>query len=547
MAKKIALAAAAVFLVGGIALFFWARFVFFGDFVRTEVADQISQAIGHPVTIDRMGVRLFPRVTVDLGTVTIGESAEIQVETLQFGTNLRGLLSRRIEGANLQVDGARVKLPLLPLGAAPPSAGGSPSRPAGGTSGAGASRPPGSGAPDAPAREPPVRIVSIDDIALRDVEFISGGMTLRADIDAALQGDGAVLRRVAIAAGDTSLEATGEITSLAELVGNLSVTGGTIDLDRLLLFLGAFAGGVEGRALSPGQTGLAAEAKASALRRAARLDVSLAVDRARSGALMLDKLTGRALVTNEGVTIDPISFGLFDGRYDGTLAVSLADTTPTFRGTASVSNIDMAELVAHAGSPGTISGRMAGTIDLAGSGADLATATRSARGTARVDVTDGEIPHLDLVRNLVLATSGRADSTAQAAASNTAGEKFTRLGATLAVANGLARTNDLTFESPDVRLSAQGAVALDGSDVKLAGLAQLSEALSTQAGRDLVRYTAQDGRVTLPATVTGPPSNLKVGVNVADLAERAIKNKATEEINRAIERNLGSLFKRPPK
>lgn len=539
MLKKILFGVVGLFLIGSIGLFFWARSAVANDFVRSGLAAQISEALGQPVSIGSIAVRLYPRVTVDLGTVTIGDPPRIHIETLHVGTNLRALLSRRIEHAEVRLSGARVSLPLPPLAVAAAER-----RDASGAGSAAAAGDP-SGQPagrgEGPTRTGPFTLVSIDEVVLEDVEIESGGRTIRADIEAVPRGEGAVLRRAMLTAGDTTVEVDGEIINLAGPVGNLSLTAGTVDLDRLLLFLGSFAAGAE----APGAA--AAKARTLAQRVPARLDVSIAADRARSGGLLLEKLTGKAVATNDGVTLDPVSFGLFDGRFDGRLAVASEGSQPTFRGRANLTNIDTAALVAYAGSPGTISGRMNGRIDLAGAGQDLAAATRSARGTARVDVTDGVVPHLDLVRTAVLATSGRADSTGQAAAANTGGEKFSRLGATLAIAGGQARTNDLTFESPDVRLAASGSVALDGTDVNLAGLIQLSEALSAQAGRDLVRYTAEGGRVTLPAKVTGPPSELSVQVDVANLAERAIRNKATDEINKALERNLGNLFKRPPK
>ena len=40
----------------------------------------------------------------------------------------------------------------------------------------------------------PIEIVSIDEIELRDVELVSGARTLRGDIDAAIEGQGIVLR-----------------------------------------------------------------------------------------------------------------------------------------------------------------------------------------------------------------------------------------------------------------------------------------------------------------------------------------------------------------
>jgi hypothetical protein len=57
--------------------------------------------------------------------------------------------------------------------------------------------------------------------------------------------------------------------------------------------------------------------------------------------------------------------------------------------------------------------------------------------------------------------------------------------------------------------------------------------------------------VTLPATVSGPLDRLSVQVDLGAVATRAIQNKATEEIDRAIKRNLpgglGGLFPKPKK
>jgi hypothetical protein len=123
-------------------------------------------------------------------------------------------------------------------------------------------------------------------------------------------------------------------------------------------------------------------------------------------------------------------------------------------------------------------------------------------------------------------------------------EPFSRLGATLAVAGGTARTDDLRFESPDLVLAASGTMALDGSAVDLGGLVQLSEALTQQAGRDLVRYTQENGRVTLPVTISGSVAELTVGIDLVDLTRRAIINRATEEAEEAIKEGLGGLFGR---
>ena len=110
--------------------------------------------------------------------------------------------------------------------------------------------------------------------------------------------------------------------------------------------------------------------------------------------------------------------------------------------------------------------------------------------------------------------------------------------------DGTASTTDLRFESPNLLLGATGTLHLDASSINLAGRAQLSEELSRQAGRDLVRYTQEAGRVTLPVTVTGSAAAPHVRIDVADAAKRAVVNRATEEGQKTLKKALDSLFKR---
>jgi hypothetical protein len=139
---------------------------------------------------------------------------------------------------------------------------------------------------------------------------------------------------------------------------------------------------------------------------------------------------------------------------------------------------------------------------------------------------------------VVLATSMRADSNSQLS-SVSRDEPFSRLGVTLDISDGTARTSDLSFEGKDLSLSAAGSLKLDGSAVVLKGQMQLSEALSQQAGRDLMRYTQRDGRVTLPAIVSGPAASPSVRLDVGGAAKTAITNRANEEAQKALKRLLG--------
>ena len=261
------------------------------------------------------------------------------------------------------------------------------------------------------------------------------------------------------------------------------------------------------------------------------------------GTLTLDKLSGKARVTPEAVTLEPASFGVFGGRYDGSLTLSLG-AVPNFHIKAKVSGVDMAAATTFAGSPNTITGKLTGQLDLTGSGLDAPGVMKTARGTTSLEITNGTIKNLGLVQNVVQVTSGRTD-VKSVGGGGSKDEPFTRLGGSLTISGGSASSQDLKLESKDLLLAAAGAVKLDGSAINLAGQVQLSDELSKQAGRDLVRYAADSqGRVTLPATISGSADNPQVRIDVGSMAKRAVTNKANEEAQKVLKKGLGGLLKK---
>jgi AsmA protein len=233
---------------------------------------------------------------------------------------------------------------------------------------------------------------------------------------------------------------------------------------------------------------------------------------------------------------------VFGGTVAGTLTFAMGPR-PSVKLISSLQGVDVAAAMAFAGSPDTMTGHAAGRVDVEAVGVTAAEVVRTVSGTARFDVSDGTVRGLGLVRAVVLAGSMRAESQAQAAARKTTdGESFSRLGLSMTIANGVARTTDLQFESPDVRMNAAGVLALASVHVDLAGDVQLSDDLSKSAGRDLVRYTGEGGRATLPITVAGPVSDLRVRVDVTDAARRALENRAAEEAKKALSKVLGRII-----
>jgi len=519
MLKKVLLGAFVVLVFLATGLFLWARAVFTEDTVRVALANQLSRALGQPVTIGSIAVTIVPRLTVNLGQVTIGEPARIRVQTLHVGTDFRALLSRHIEHGRLELSGARIELPLpsFTIGGGPTSASSS---------------------------NAPVELISVDAIVLRGVEIVSGGRVLTGDVEIVPEGRGLRLQRITLVADKTTVNVTGNITDLSGPVGDVAIKAGAVNFDQLLAFAHDFAtasGMKTSTGVSSPQRARNPNAEPAGVP-SMNIGVSLEADQATMGMLTLEKLTSHARITGDTMALEPISFGVLGGHYNGALVFTLG-VIPEFKLDAALAGVDMGTATAFAGAPGILTGRLSGNLHLAGRGMDGSSVIKSARGSARVDIVNGVVKNLGLVRTIVVATSGRSDS-AGMGASGARDEPFTKLGATLTVANGSANTQDLRFESKDLLLATAGGLRLDGSSIDLVGKAQLSDELSKQAGRDLVRYTQEGGRVTVPMTIAGSGSAPQVRVDISGMATRALTNRANEEVQKALKKGLGDLFKK---
>lgn len=533
MLKKILIGGGLVLILLFAGAFFWAKSALTGETVRTALAAQVEKALGQPVSIGTLDVSIMPRLTLTLGKVTVGRPERITVDDLRVGTDFGALFSRRIEHASLHLTGARIELPLptFSLASAAPA--------------------------EAEPSKPPVELVSIDEIVLSNVQVASGGRTLRGDIELVPKGTNAVeIRRIALAADDTTITVTGQITDVSGPVGQLAIKAGKLNMDQLLAFVNDFTANA---GLDAGSSGSTATPVPSSTTTAAgapsTMNVTLALDAesASMGGLTLSTLSGQAQVTGAGLTLNPVSFGIFGGQYQGSLALTPGQTL-RFTASSTLSNVDVAAAARFGGSPDTISGRLSGKIDVTGSGSDPSMVMKTTKGRARVDITDGVIKNLGMVSAVVAATSMRAGSVNQAVSAAKSGatdEPFSKLGATLDLAHGAVSTNDLTFESRDLLLNAQGTIGLVASTVDLRGRVQLSDELSKQAGSDLVRFTQDQGRVTLPVTVSGSVESPSVRVDVGDMAKRALQNAANEQKERAktqateaVKKRVGGLFGR---
>jgi uncharacterized protein involved in outer membrane biogenesis len=480
-----------------------------GDGIRQALEQQASARLGVPVQIGSANAQFYPRIGVRLGDVRIGTPVRATLASVSVSTGLRALLSRRIENAALVIADSRLELPLpLPRASAAPVTTPAPST---GES-TGDSSAPGSAG---------LSIVSVRDISLQNVTFVSRGRDVVVSAQSSLAGDVLTLSSLTLTAAGTTASASGAITLRPEIDADVTASADRLNLDDLLAVAGAFApaGNTQGGGTTDSFTG--------------RVTARISAASATAGTLPMTNLTTVLRVSGPRLSLSPTRFVIFGGRYDGDLDIDLRDDTEV-RINSRFTALDVAQLAAYGGAAGSITGRLTATATITGRGRDLAPILASARGTGNVTISDGTIANLDLVRTVIV-FFGRPSPASPAAT-----DAFSRIDARLTLAGGIVTAEAFSLTSPDADMAGRGTLslatrALDGTlDLSL------SEALSKEAGTDLARFTREGNRIVLPARLGGTLGNPRISIDTESAIRRGLRNELERRMQDLLDR-----FRRP--
>jgi hypothetical protein len=518
--RKLLLGIIVVLAVIAAGAYFFANRMLGSDLVRSTLEQQLSTRFGQPVHVRAVAASVFPRVAVNLRDVTVGESASVQLGDLRVVTGLRGLFSRTIEDAEVVVSRSRLSLP-LPFALVPASA---PSTPA--------------------ASGPGFTVASIRVISFRDIDVVAGNQAVWINLDASVDGDRLDITRLTMNGKRTKVEAHGALTSIASLQGNVEAKAEPLDLDETNAIVTAFTspagltparGSPRGQAPGPAQPVPQNSKTRSGETIPMHIVAKIAAPSGQFGAYAFRDFSSSIDLAPGRVSLSPVSVRTFDGSFQGRVDVDTSGAVPRMRLNGRIEGLNVADAMKAGGSPGGITGRLAGGVNLTANGADAAGIMRSARGTIDAAVTDGSIPHLDMVRTIVLAFGKPSGAPSQGS-----GSAFSRLGGTFALANETLTSENLSFASRDFDMQGRGMLNLASSGVDARADVALSQELTAQAGTDLRRYAQQDGRVIVPATVGGTLSSPHVSVDVAAAMNRALGNELKRRTNTLLE----GLFKK---
>jgi len=490
----VVLAVIVVLVLAATALAYW---FFSGDGMRLAIEQQATSWLGQPVTVGRARAQIFPRAAIQLTDVRVGKPVRLTLADVQLSTDLRALLSRRIENANVTVSDSRIEMP-LPF-----------ALPESGSSAAESS--------DSPAESSAVQIVSVRSISLDDIQLVSRGREVRVSADSALDGNTLTLRRFTARSGTTALEAEGEVDLAPTIDARLKVKANKLDVDELLALADAFT--------PPRSTGAARRQSAPA-----RIAARVSAETATAGGVDVRQFATDLEVTGDRVALSPLTFQLFGGRYQGSINAQLGKGLAlTLR--SRLQDLDVAQLAAFGGSPDSVSGTLTGAGTFSGEGADVATVLSGARGMGTAAIVNGAIARLNLVRTVVL-FFGRPAPDAAAAS-----DRFDRIDASFSLAKQVFTADAFALHSPDVDIVGSGTLNVDTKALNGALDLSLSEALSKQAGTDLARFTREGNRVVLPARIGGTIAEPRITIDAAAAAKRGLRN----EMQRRLKGILGGF------
>jgi uncharacterized protein involved in outer membrane biogenesis len=460
------------------------------DVVRATIERQLAAYFGQPVRIASAGASIFPAVAVRLNDVSIGpEPAPVHIDAIRVVTGWAGLVRRRVVDAQVTVDDGRVALP-LPFSLR---------------------RQPASSEPGAAA---PFTIESVRTLSFRNLSFLGDGARLVLNLDASLEGDRLEVSSLDAAAEGTRIHASGALSSLSGLEGTFDARADQLDADELLGLLGGVAADVS----PPDRVARGAAGASGAGRDGLHLVVKLTARAGRFAEYPFENLETTADVRPERTTLSPLSVSAFGGSFQGNVELETGRAA-SVRLSGRIDGFDVRDALETTGSAGGITGQLGGNLSLTAPGGDAASLVQRATGTITAAITRGTIPHLDLVRAIVLAFGKPSGAPPEGS-----GSAFTRLGGTFSVAAGTISSDDLTMRSRDLDLAGRGSLRLATGELTARVDVILSEELTAQAGVDLRRYAQENNRVVIPATIGGTLREPTVMLDLAAATERALRN-----------------------
>ena len=267
----------------------------------------------------------------------------------------------------------------------------------------------------------------------------------------------------------------------------------------------------------------------------ADVDVKVGFGRVISAGFNAGAGQTHVVVANRAARVVIEDLALHDGKVRGTLGLDAAHTKPVLTINLSMDGVALGPLLKDAGAEG-IDGKAKVTLNITGMGLTERQIVDTLAGKADISVPRGSVIGYDLgavVRGLAQGKLPRAERDPNART------EFSDLGATFAIAKGVADNRDLRVVTREARAIGSGQIALSPRTIDFTVRPKLTAPIETAAGLGGpgINLAALD----LPVRITGPLAQPNVTADFA--AMLANPAKALEAINPADRRAVEDTVK----
>jgi len=229
---------------------------------------------------------------------------------------------------------------------------------------------------------------------------------------------------------------------------------------------------------------------------------TLTADSLRFGSFAVSAVTTRIRIFPREVSLDDLNFGLYQGRASGGLSFDFSGRNPAYAVAAKLTGVNVAALLdSFPDARGKMTGTMDGNFELNGVVTNSPDPLAGASGTGQMSIRDGNLPSLNLNRNLM-----RLARFTQLGPAEGDPSSFSSIAADFNIADQRITTQQLHVVGNGVEITAAGSIAIAGAgNLGYEGTANVA-AGDNPAGNliaNLSGATFADGKLSFPFTLTG--------------------------------------------
>lgn len=266
-------------------------------------------------------------------------------------------------------------------------------------------------------------------------------------------------------------------------------------------------------------------------------------------ALPMEKINAAITVNQTRAELTSLTMALGEGTIEAKAAVDDYLAAQIYTADLSASRINLAQVIDQKDLPVKVQGFAGTQFHVAGEGFDPVTMMNKLTGNGMLEVTEGRLKDLNVLRTVIdkisiipnlrsqLENSLPESYRAKLENKDTILEKVQIISR---IQNGTVMIDPMDFKADGFIFLGDGRVGFDQS-YSLAGNFSIEPELTAsmvQAVPELQNLLNQQGQIYLPLTVSGKGAAVKFGVDLKDIGKNVLRQQATSELRKVLDKVL---------